>query len=409
MNYYNEWDKPTAAWLQELINQGLIPNGHIDTRSIADVQPGDLDGYTQCHFFAGIGGWPLALQLAGWPTDRPVWTGSCPCQPFSAAGKQKGHDDERHVWPEMFRLARVCRPDTIFGEQVEGAVRLGWLDGVSADLETEGYAVGAAVLGAHSVGAPHIRQRLYWVADCGRLHSSGRRVTGDLACAAGDFESEAQQRQRMRDAVGNGGSDGGLPYAGCAGPSQQRGKWHKPEGLAAPSGAGGVSNAECVRCELQPVRQSTRVQHALDVQDESFLTTSSHSSGFCGLSNTNERAVIRGGECEFGATRQQVAQQGNGSHPSNHPDHRNEVGAYWSEFDILPFLDGKARRIEPGTFPLVDGLPRGVVPSGDIGESYAQATSEGRVMRLKGYGNAIVPQVAAEFIGAYMADRKAEA
>jgi DNA (cytosine-5)-methyltransferase 1 len=385
MNYYNEWDKPTAAWLQELINQGMIPNGHIDTRSIADVQPGDLDGYTQCHFFAGVAGWCLALQLAGWPPDRPVWTGSCPCQPFSAAGKRKGQDDERHVWPEFFRLIRECGPNAVFGEQVEGAVGHGWLDGVFADLEGEGYTCGAAVLGAHSAGAPHMRQRLYWVAD--GAGQRNKRIGGECCGEAQKTARSWRHKDWQLDELVAGGSDG------CVADSTR---------LTATGRAGGVSDTECVRCECQSVRPCATTQHSMDAQEESFLTTSAHGSGFRGLSNTNERAVIRGGECEFGATRQQVAQQGNGSHPSNHPDHRNEVGSYWSEFDILNFLDGKARRIEPGTFPLVDGLPRGVVPSCDISESYAQATSEARVMRLKGYGNAIVPAVAAEFISAFM-------
>ena len=86
MNYYNEHDAKAAAWMRELIKEGLIADGDVDERSIVDVQPGDLAGYTQCHWFAGIGGWSLALRLAGWPDDRPVWTGSCPCQPFSSAG-----------------------------------------------------------------------------------------------------------------------------------------------------------------------------------------------------------------------------------------------------------------------------------------------------------------------------------
>ncbi|MFZ5832382.1 MAG: DNA cytosine methyltransferase, partial [Planctomycetota bacterium] len=85
MNYYNDHDEYACEWLRNLIRDGLIPPGDVDSRSIADVQGSDLDGYTQCHFFAGIGGWPLALQLAGWPATEPVWTGSCPCQPFSAA------------------------------------------------------------------------------------------------------------------------------------------------------------------------------------------------------------------------------------------------------------------------------------------------------------------------------------
>jgi hypothetical protein len=73
----------------------LIPQGDIDERPIQEVQPQDLEGYTQAHFFAGIGGWPLALLLAGIKDDFPLWTGSCPCQSFSVAqqGRQKGFDE----------------------------------------------------------------------------------------------------------------------------------------------------------------------------------------------------------------------------------------------------------------------------------------------------------------------------
>jgi len=162
MNYYNEFDLKTAAWLRELTNQGLIPKGDVDTRSITEVTPNELRKYTQCHFFAGIGGWSLALQLAGWGSSTPVWTGSCPCQPFSTAGKGLAQADERHLWPVFFNLIKECRPEYVFGEQVASAIGKGWLDGISSDLGQEGYTCGAAVLGAHSVGAPHIRQRLYW-------------------------------------------------------------------------------------------------------------------------------------------------------------------------------------------------------------------------------------------------------
>ena len=181
MNYYNEYDTKTAAWLRELIRADLIPDGDVDERSITEVAPRDLRGYTQCHFFAGIGGWSLALQLAGWPSDRPVWTGSCPCQPFSVAGKGRGTADERHLWPVFFNLLKECRPEYVFGEQVASAIGHGWLDGISADLEAENYACGAAVLGAHSFKSPHRRQRLYWVAD-----DRGRLVLSDCdGCSAG--------------------------------------------------------------------------------------------------------------------------------------------------------------------------------------------------------------------------------
>src|SRR5574343_811613 len=163
--YYNEIDPYAAKWLRNLIAAGEIAPGDVDERSIADVQPDDLTGYVQCHFFAGVGGWSLALRLAGWPDGRRIWTGSAPCQPYSSAGKGAGDADPRNLWPQFFRLIRECRPVVVAGEQVSSAIRHGWLDGISADLEGAGYAVGSVVLGAHSAGAPHIRQRLYWLAD----------------------------------------------------------------------------------------------------------------------------------------------------------------------------------------------------------------------------------------------------
>jgi len=182
--YYNDNDPKACAWLRELIKAGLIADGDVDERGIEEVKPSDIAGYVQCHWFAGVGGWSRALRLAGWPDDEPVWTGSCPCQPFSCAGKGLGEDDPRHLWPQFMRLIRECHPITVFGEQVEGAIRKGWLDGVFADLEGEGYTCGAAVLGAHSVGAPHIRQRLYWMADAksggiGGCEGAGRRGISD--------------------------------------------------------------------------------------------------------------------------------------------------------------------------------------------------------------------------------------
>ena len=165
--YYNEIDPYAAEWLRNLIVAGHIANGDVDERSIEEVEPYDLAGYVQCHFFAGIGGWSLALRLAGWPDNEPVWTGSVPCQPLSSAGQRQGHADRRHLWPAFFRLIAECRPATVFGEQVASALGREWLAGVRADLEHMGYACGAADLPAACVGAPHIRQRLWWVAHAG--------------------------------------------------------------------------------------------------------------------------------------------------------------------------------------------------------------------------------------------------
>lgn len=162
--FYNEWERYPAQWIRNLAAAGHVADGVVDERSIRDVRAVELVGHRQVHFFAGLGGWSYALRLAGWPDDRPVWTASCPCQPFSTAGKQRGFDDDRHLWPVLFELVRECRPSILFGEQVAGPAGRTWLDAVSADLESAGYAVGAANLCAAGVGAPHIRQRLYFVA-----------------------------------------------------------------------------------------------------------------------------------------------------------------------------------------------------------------------------------------------------
>jgi DNA (cytosine-5)-methyltransferase 1 len=167
--YYNEVDAYAAQWLRNLIAAGLITAGDVDTRSILDVRPSDVAGYTRCHWFAGIGVWDYALGLAGWPADRPVWTGSCPCQPFSAAGGRAGFADERHLWPSWHHLIRECGPGEVFGEQVASKDGLAWLDLVQADLEGSGYAFWAADLCAAGVGAPHIRQRSWFVADASRI------------------------------------------------------------------------------------------------------------------------------------------------------------------------------------------------------------------------------------------------
>lgn len=312
MNYYNEHDRKAAAWLRELINARIIPNGHVDGRSIVDVQPSDLSGYTQCHFFAGIGGWAYALQIAGWDAARPVWTGSCPCQPFSVAGKRKGSADERHLWPAWFRLIRECKPSTIFGEQVASPDALRWWDGVSTDLEGEGYACGTADLCAASVGAPHIRQRLYWVAD---MPGSGPQRS--------EFEPEGQQRQ----AAERGCTPGRVVQSNGAGCEQ---------GIVTAEAARYGRSAESAGCD----------------------------GGLGNAESINKR-------------RERISETSNGR--------QSAIGgpSAWSNYDIIQCLDGKARRIESGTFPLAYGVP-------------------GRVGLLRGYGNAIVPQVAAEFVKAFL-------
>jgi DNA (cytosine-5)-methyltransferase 1 len=213
--YYNENDPFAAAWLRALIAEGLLPDGQVDERSVLDVRGVDLAGFTQCHFFAGIGGWAYALALAGWG-DRPVWTGSCPCQPFSLAGRQQGFDDERHLWPAWRHLIEECRPAVVLGEQVASAAQ--WLGLVRSDLEALGYAVGAIPVEAASAGAYHLRDRYWFVANADVARSQGRPVLPERAGqrpagANGVAYGARQRRHGGEDPAGprgrGGAEDGG--------------------------------------------------------------------------------------------------------------------------------------------------------------------------------------------------------
>ena len=230
--YYNEIDQFAAEWLRELIKSGMIAPGEVDERSIEDVIPSELIGFTQCHFFAGIGGWSLALRQSGWPDDRPVWTGSCPCQPFSAAGKGAGFADERHLWPAFFHLIKECGPVIVFGEQVASKDTNPWFDLVQADLEQVGYAFGCVPFAAAGVGSPQIRERAYWVADsiiggfkgerwggrtekcrateCGEIGGLADTQSGRICSGLCDNGSTGERRVFVTDCCGNGGMDNSI-------------------------------------------------------------------------------------------------------------------------------------------------------------------------------------------------------
>ena len=298
--YYNEIDPYAAQWLRNLILLGHIAEGDVDERSIEDVRPQDLKGYTQCHFFAGIGVWSYALRRAGWRDDRAVWTGSCPCQPFSAAGKRGGTADERHLWPHWFHLIQHGKPAgvPVFGEQVASKDGLAWLDLVHADLEGQGYTVRAVDSCAAGIGAPHIRQRLYFVADAERNTGGSGRAAGEPAESAG------------------------APRAGTSTESGRR-------SVSSPVG---------------------------DTDDE----------------GSQGRSVSGAVGERHGASERTARAPG-------------PVNGHWFPADWLPCIDGKARPVEPGTFPLAHGVAA-------------------RVGRLRAYGNAIVAPLAEEVIRAYMAE-----
>ena len=230
----------------------------------------------------------------------------------------------------------------------------GYVQGVSADLEEEGYAVGSVVLGAHSVGAPHIRQRLWFVAErLARSDGSGlsRRGIGTVQPESGAASRERHGAGGVADASRPERRDAEQPREGTgaarAGTSTESGRFG--EGLEGHAG-NGDDRDEPGRDHSEPNRSASPAGNARRVGDAA------------GIGRLEECADTGGREEGSGP-------QGREQRP-------------WDDSGLIPCADGKARRVEPGIFPLAHG-----------------ATV--RVGRLRAYGNAIVPQVAAEFIRAY--------
>ncbi|MGM8688413.1 DNA cytosine methyltransferase [Enterobacter hormaechei subsp. steigerwaltii] len=342
--YYNEIDPFAAQWLRNLIAGGHIAPGEVDERSIEDVTPDDLRGFTQCHFFAGIGVWSHSLRLAGWPDDKPVWTGSCPCQPFSAAGKGDGFADERHLWPHFFHLISERRPQHVFGEQVASGNANIWFDLVQADLEGMGYAFGLVPFTSASIGAPHIRERAYWVANASSEYESS---------AGNETGITARFRSSSTDRLANTGGE----------------RLNRVDSLLQREESGRVT--------------------------KSVLEAAGHSvtGGMGYADNSRLERHIRD---DSAAGREGAA--GSVTAPGLH-SRPLEVNGFWRDADWVFCRDGQWRPVESGTFPLVARFAKSL---GHGKSSLRAMAGRNRTGRLKGYGNAINAQAAVEFIRAYM-------
>ena len=361
--YYNEFDPFAAAWLRELIKSGFIPEGDVDERSIVDVSPDDLKGYTQCHFFAGIGGWAFAARLAGIPDDFPLWTGSCPCQSFSTAGQKKGFDDERHLWPTFFKLIEARKPPIVAGEQVEAAIRFGWLDLVAGDLQRCGYAVGAAVLPAASIGAPHIRKRLYW----GGVGVTPKSLPDSYSSRQSEFFANVAANASEPEDVQRQPSLFDVPLADTDG-----------HGRAA-------RQIQPKSCDSRTSESAGRDQSALENAAGDRLERFDQYQP----ATREGRTTVDGSGAAYGlADADLFGRRGRRTEGSNRESERLQIGCekslplpsiFWEHCEWRAGIDGTIRPVEPQSFPLAYGVPA-------------------RVGRLRGYGNAIVPQCAQVFL-----------
>ncbi|MBJ9202180.1 DNA cytosine methyltransferase [Citrobacter sp. FDAARGOS_156] len=300
--YYNEIDPHAAQHLRNLIDAGHIAPGVVDTRSIEDVTPNDLKGFRQCHFFAGIGGWSLALRRAGWPDDRPAWTASCPCQPFSAAGKGLGFADERHLWPSAHWLIGQRRPVVVFGEQSGSAYASDWIDLVQADVEALGYAFGATAFPSASVGAPHQRDRAYWVADAA---CQQWKRGGEFQTTGGGEPSDSSIISRMDNTKGDRGSAGRIGDH----------SWNDGQLTYADGENGSMANAD-------------------DKQRPFTMPAGSYADVSRQWNKNTEAASGCGSALRPGP-----------------------LNGFWRDADWLICQDGKWRPVVPGSFPLANGVP----------------------------------------------------
>lgn len=442
--YYNEIDPYAAEWLRNLIRDGHIAPGDVDTRSIEDVKPDDLRGYTQCHFFAGLGLWSYALRRAGWSDERRIWTGSCPCQPFSSAGKGDGFGDERHLWPAFAHLVAQCGPPVVCGEQVASKDGYAWLDLVQTDMEGLAYAFWPVVLPVAGVGGPGERHRIWWVG-MADPQSENRRPE----------QSAGGARRRWGGFAGSGTMVGMAHTA-----SERRGETGRAEPTGrqpivfADSGArtGRVGYAERPRLERHagngdgaprreaPERPTTAANLSFRVADDGhrFIpqpvgrpqrrdggAAISASDGVAGLSRirvayahgeypgTQRRDDSEGPSASGGSLRKidtadvpygyslGVDTLDGGAWPG-------PLNGFWRNADWLFCTDGKWRPVEPGTRPLAYGLPlgMGVLGAGlerlctvaGITRDSLDRAKKYRVGTLRGYGNAISPEPAIAFI-----------
>jgi len=338
--------------------------------------------------FEGIGGFSLAARWAGWKTIAwcewnefgqkvlrhhfpeaegfgditktdftkyanriDILTGGFPCQPYSLAGKRKGKEDERHLWPEMLRAIREIRPSYVVGENVFGLIN--WNGGmvfneVQADLEAEGYEVWAYVLPACAINAPHRRDRVWFVAY--NQHNGNRRRKQQQ-------ESEQKTNRASENTRSNGCSNGEHDKQ-----ISKRNEWEfgtrSKERIFVGEALQNDTNTDCDGC------------------DQCNGNNEKHTSkgGFDALNDFNEATMHTNGTSEQG---KHIGQKGEGKF--NGPDSRNGFDNFQNFPTQSPICGGD------------DGLPT---------ELDGITFPKWRAESIKAYGNAIVPQVAFEIFKA---------
>ena len=309
--------------------------------------------------------------------DCDILTAGYPCQPFSVAGRQKGFEDDRHIWPYILRIVAHKRPTWCVFENVHGHIALG-LDQVLADLEAEGYSTRTFIVPACGVNAPHRRDRLWIVGNAQHDGSSTAKVGGvNEEDARGSSQGQSQTEQSSR---ASGRKDDGSLRQELADPNGiGRGGGN---GTGRGTGERNVQSEKQGRSSLGREAERCGEPRGEDVAYSEGIIQ----DGIRGEANqVSDRGdtrleLERCGQRQFsGGSEQNVADTQ--SEQSTPDDNGGEQGAVSEPQQVQPRGSdswggrGCNWEIEPDVGRVAHGIPR-------------------RVDRLKGLGNAIVPQIA---------------
>ena len=284
-----------------------------------------------------------------------IITGGYPCQPFSVAGRKKGEEDPRHLWPEYFRLVKELRPTWVIGENVSGHIKLG-LDTVIEDLESEGYAARTFSISASSIGANHQRERVWIIANSERngLTTSEKR---------GGFEKTISEQQKRENNTFNSEGTSSIPLSSKnVEDTRQHGGGLEPSGNTESIGRGSLEKTERSTNADQTSGSSQRGEIMADTKNIGSIL-SSHE-----------------GERQGNSTRRSEGQlEGDGETMANTSSERTSRGETgWEDAENV----GQSSRrpwdgwwdIEPNVGRVANGVPK-------------------RVDRLKSLGNSLVPSI----------------
>jgi len=350
--------------------------------------------------------------------DFDLICGGIPCQPFSVAGKKKGKEDDRHLWPYMYEIIKHKKPTWVIVENVGGFVNVA-LDDVCLDLEAQGYATQSFIIPACSVEAPHRRDRIWILGknleNPGRALRQGRIEQGENADEVGQGDADQLERSggTSRSDVANSQLKGLEGQHGDS--SSQRGQ---DEGsLSGTEGSSGtnedVPNSSGQRLEghrgehglreASQEEQASRRSQEQDVSHAKELDRDVDDNGHSGQCDGQQRQGLQGelggassNRAEDVANTERLGQQGQGEHERPSNTEKDSEGQASGTDDGSQGQTGQGHT-EPGVGGMADGVSARL--DGHYGferEPNIPRVATGipeRVNRLKALGNSIVPQV----------------